>query len=221
MRWWILATFLVWSGDSDTTSPLLRGRSLIDDTSPAVVVIDGSKIIAKTRPGYINLNIEFFTETFPVLARPKVRFLISQLAPATIRVGGNSADTTTYAINSTWAESCVSWGSCFTTDQLHDLMTFAHAVNWGVQFNLNEYYTYPDPVIDPDTGPRVPRSGPFKNSNNRALLEYMAENKIVPDTFSLGNELQDNIAPEIAAADYVELYEVMKEIWPEEDDRPK
>ena len=201
--------------DDDTLATAPPPKSAPKDISNATVYIDGSKAIAKTHSGYINLNIEFFPETFPVLSNPKVRFLISQLAPATLRIGGNSADSTTYALNSTWEQLCEPWGSCFTPDQLHKLMTFANAVNWDVMFNLNEYWTYPDPVIDPDTGPRTARPGPFKNENNKALMQYMADSDLVPATFSLGNELPDNLSPEVTAADYRELYDAMTEIWPD------
>lgn len=88
--------------------------------SPATVLIDGSRAIAQTRPNYINLNVEYFAATYPPLSHPKVRFLISQLAPATLRIGGNSADTVTYAVNSTWEAMCSDYpGDCFTPSQYH------------------------------------------------------------------------------------------------------
>lgn len=99
-------------------------------------------------------------------------------------------------------------------------MTFSHAVGWKVLFNLNEYWTYKDPVVDPDTAPRTHRPGPFKNENNRAMLEYMADNDLVPALVSLGNELCDNLDPQTTAADYKELYDTLLEIWPDETKRP-
>lgn len=33
---------------------------------------------------------------------------------------------------------------------LQAVSDFAKAINWKVIFNVNEYYPYPDPVVDPD-----------------------------------------------------------------------
>lgn len=134
----------------------------------------------------------------------------------------NSADFTTYAVNSTWEGLCSEYpGCCFTPDQYQDLMSFCQAVGWRVNLNMNEYWTYPDPVIDPDTAPRTHRPGPFKNENNVAMLEYMAQLDMVPGILSLGNELTDNLSPEVTAADYREFYDEMVRVWPDETKRPK
>lgn len=42
------------------------------------------------------MNLEFFADTFPALSSAKIRFLMSQLHPSYLRIGGNSADSTAY-----------------------------------------------------------------------------------------------------------------------------
>lgn len=72
------------------------------------------------------------------------------------------------------------------------LSDFAKAINWQVIFNLNEYYPYPDPVHDPDAGPRTPRPGPYVQTNTQPLLEYMAASGLEPAFITLGTEGQGN-----------------------------
>ena len=150
-----------------------------DSTSCVDVVgvqlqVDDSQAIAQTHDAYIGLNIETFPESYRMLREPKVRFLISQLAPSVLRVGGNSADDTAWNVtntSSTAAAACGLAPICVQTEDVRDIFGFANTVGWRVMLNLNEWFPYaPGPVVDPDAGKRPHRPGPFVNSNNLALL---------------------------------------------------
>lgn len=121
--------------------PSLRGAVTVKQVT---VQYDGRQAIAKTKDEYISLNIEFFKQTFPVLNEPKVRFLMSQLQPAYLRIGGNSADSTVYNVSEEWGKECVQQ-DCFSIEELQTLQDFAASINWKLIFNLNQYFPYPDP----------------------------------------------------------------------------
>lgn len=119
--------------------PSLRGA-----LKKVTVQYDGTQAIAKTKDEYISLNIEFFKQTFPILNEPKVQFLMSQLQPAYLRIGGNSADSTVYNVSEEWGKACVQQ-DCFSIAELQTLQDFASSINWKLIFNLNQYFPYPDP----------------------------------------------------------------------------
>lgn len=193
------------------------------DPVPATISVSGLSPAGETRDGYISFNLEFVPPSFAAMQAPKVRFLASQLAPSHLRMGGNSADLTVYQIpggsQAACNESVKAPQGCLTTGELRDIVDFGRATGIDVIFDVNEYYSYPNPVANP-TSARKPRPGPLNFTNAAELLAYMAQHGIDVPFMTFGNELANNVSPAISASDFATLRAAMDATWPDALKRP-
>eukprot|EP00040_Diaphanoeca_grandis_P019929 m.105585 g.105585 ORF g.105585 m.105585 type:complete len:551 (-) comp27661_c0_seq1:98-1750(-) len=207
---------------------LLVNLSLGITQSAVDVMIDTQVLQGKTYPEYISFNLEFPGVTFNDDKNgDKVTFLAKQLAPSYLRLGGNSASVAVYKIgreleckphNNSGPRTSPGVGmaeTCFTLDQLNTTTRFVRDIGGKLIFDLNEYYSYGSPGEDLGGGPRPQRAGPLNLSNAADLLESLANSHpdLIPSRVTLGNELPNNLSPNITASDFRELATLLKSVF--------
>eukprot|EP00038_Savillea_parva_P002288 m.112678 g.112678 ORF g.112678 m.112678 type:complete len:572 (-) comp10788_c0_seq5:108-1823(-) len=204
-------------GSTSITETVTSVRRASPWVQQATVHINGTRLVGRTRPEYVSFNFEFGTGGAggPTEGLARLEFLTRQLAPAFLRVGGNSADVTVYALgreagckphNNSGPHGAPGVGMaerCFTPEQLHSTAEFARQTGIKVVFDVNEYYSYGSPGENLGGGPRPQRQGPINLTNAEDLLAWWAENPTdAPAMVTLGNELPNNLSPAVTATDF-------------------
>ena len=156
------------------------------------------------------------------LQNPRLRALAKALSPANLRIGGSDADAAVYNQEFPGGIECppdvLKGKVCLTPARWDETIAFADATGLRIAFTLNMMAGRCGKPSCGHTG-----TGPWDPSNARALLTYTA--KKYPDFsqhgFELGNELEFNLSPEQTATALSTLRQMVNELWPVAEKRPR
>lgn len=172
------------------------------------------------------------------MADPAFINAFAGLGGATVRVGGITADFTTYAMDvnddslaAAPARALAAsprgpfWPAApqnFTAGNLRTLLGFFEAANLSAVFDLAEFYGRNCSTLAPAAFSCYVETewceGAWDISNVKSFLQYLHDNSLVGPTrtlraFELGNELACHIAPATNIADIRTLAAIIQEVW--------
>ena len=144
---------------------------------------------------------------------PDLVFLVSELAPAILRIGGSEEDITVYALEpAIECEPVPHVGNfCLTADRWMEMTNFGAKTGARISFGLNAMY---------GRGNNTER---FNSSQIEQMFRFTVEhvNPAGLYGFQFGNELEHKVDSEPYAQDLLLTRQLLNKAWPDAAKRPK
>ena len=183
--------------------------SIINGQESVTVNILSDKIIHTTQDFFVSytLDISNFFDGGLNLSSSQLQYMGQQLSPAVLRVGGGQADKTYYF--NTASGDCQpkppSGYSCFTKDDLQELMNYVSATKAKLVFGLSTGYpTYPNK-----------NTKEWNSSNTETFLNYIVDNGYGENFygFELGNEINTDVQVSFQIDAFKKLRTILQQIY--------
>ena len=176
----------------------------------SVAVSVGNEVINVTSKRYVSFTIDAsqVTDGRYNFSNTQMRYLMKQLSPAVLRVGGTQADYTYYEVGD--ENPCKLPSSdyhCLSMSRLSEMVDMAKDVGAYLIYGLSiGYPEYPDMS-----------TSAWNGSNTRQMLQYLHDSKKYTTEdiygFELGNEVNKDVLPSFQSRALYSLQSILEDVY--------